>query len=337
VEALSAETILVESLDSRGRVQWRERFALDAARRTLTVGRSIHADVTVDDPYAAPLHASLEIAPDGRVLANDLGSVNGLVVCGKRYRNAGAVALADHVLQVGRTRLRIRTGQELLEPERPDDLRPTSLLRHPGWLAGAAALAGVAQLIYAKWLVAPRDLAEGIATSLGTAILVVCAWVAVWALLSRVMQGEWRWHRHAAICLGAAVTLVAAIGLVDLGWFVFALPAWNSRSLWIGALALGCALYLHLINASSLRARRAALIACAVPLLLALGSQWLQDRNRVRDVNHISARMRIYPPSLRLRASEPVEDYFKNAASLRVLADKRLIDALARDPVYDDK
>ena len=327
---MSAETILIESLDGRGRVQWRERFTLDEARRTLIVGRSIHADVTLDDPHAAALHASLEVAPDGQVLANDLGSMNGLVVCGKRYRNAGAVALADNMLQVGRTRLRIRTGHELLEPERPDELRPTSLLRHPAWLAGFAALAGSAQLIYAKWLAAPRDLAEGIVTSLGVAILMICAWVAVWALLSRVMQGEWR-------CLGVVASLVAVVGLVDLGWFVFALPPWNSRSAWIGAVALGCALYLHLTHASSLTARRAAQIACVVPLLLALGSQWLQERYRVRDVNHIGARMRIYPPSLRLRGSETVEDYFKSAATLRTLADKRLIDALANDPAYDDK
>src|SRR5262245_53444854 len=308
---MSAETILVESLDARGRVQWRERFALGAERRMLTVGRSIQADVTLDDPYAAPLHASLEVAADGQIVANDLGSVNGLVVCGKRYRNARAVAPADNVLPVGPTRLRTRTSQELLEPEQADDQRPTSWLRHPGWLAGLAGLAGGAQLIYAKWLAAPRDLAEGIVTSLGIAILLVCAWVAVWALLSRVMQGEWRWPRHAAICLGVAVILVAAVGLIDAAWFAFTLPPRNNRNVWIGAVALGCALYLHLVHASNLRASRAALVACAVPLLLALGSQWLQDRNRIRDVNHISARMRIYPPSLRLRGSEPIEDYFK--------------------------
>jgi hypothetical protein len=234
---MSDETLLVEGLDGRGRAQWCQRFTLGEGRRTLTIGRSIHADVTLDDPYAAALHASLEIGPDGEILANDLGSMNGLIVRGKRYRNAGVVTLADNILQVGRTRLRIRTGQELLEPERPDDLRPASLLRHPAWLAGFAALAGSAQLIYAKWLTAPRDLAEGIVTSLGVAILTICAWVAVWALLSRVMQGEWRWPRHAAICLGVVASLVAVVGLVDLGWFVFALPPWNSRSAWIGAIA----------------------------------------------------------------------------------------------------
>jgi hypothetical protein len=334
---MSAETLLIEGLDGRGRAQWCQRFTLGEDRRTLTIGRSVHADLTLDDPYAAALHASLEIGPDGEILANDLGSMNGLIVCGKRYRNAGVVTLADNILQVGRTRLRIRTGQELLEPERPDDLRPTSLLRHPAWLAGFAGLAGSAQLIYAKWLGAPRDLAEGIVTSLGVAILMISAWVAVWALLSRVMQGEWRWPRHAAICLGVVATLVAVVGLVDLGWFVFALPPWNSRSAWIGAIALGCALYLHLTHASNLTAGRAAQIACVVPLLLALGSQWLQERYRVRDVNHIGARMRIYPPALRLRGSETVEDYFKSAATLRTLADKRLIDALANDPAYDDK
>jgi len=40
---------------------------------------------------------------------------------------------------------------------------------------------------------------------------------------------------------------------------------------------------------------------------------------------------------VRLRGSETVEDYFKRTATLRSLADKRLSDALANDPAYDDK
>jgi len=92
---------------------------------------------------------------------------------------------------------------------------------------------------------------------------------------------------------------------------------------------------LHLTHASPLPARRAALIACGIPALLAAGSHWFQAHDQVRDVNHIDARMRIYPPALRLRAADKLDDYFNKANALRERANKRLADALADEPGSD--
>jgi hypothetical protein len=193
------------------------------------------------------------------------------------------------------------------------------------------------QLIYASWLGAPRDLAASIVVRLALSMAVAVAWVALWALLSRVMQGEWRWFRHAAIFLCAAAMFSAVTGMVDLGWFVFALPPWSDRNTWIGAVALGCALYLHLTRASSLPGGRAAQIACILAVLLAGGSQWLQDRYRMRNVNYIGDPEHIYPPSLRLRAADAVEDYFKSIEALRDAADGKLAKARVNDTGDDDK
>jgi FHA domain-containing protein len=336
VETVSAEIVVIERLDSHARVQSRDRIALSDGRRTFTIGRSIRADVTLDDPHAAVMHACVEITPDGRILASDLGSVNGLVVGGKRLRNASGLALADGTLQVGRTRLRVRTEQECLEPEKPDQLRPLSLLDGPAWIAGTGALVAGLQLAYGSWLGAPRDLAAGIVTSLAGAASIAAMWVMFWGLLSRVMLGEWRWLRHTAIFLGVGTTFAAVIGIVDLSMFSFAHSSWNNRNLWIGAVALGCALYLQLTHASSLARRHAALVACVIPVVLAAGSQWLLERQHLRDVNYIPARVRIYPSSLRLRQPDTPETYFKSTTALRELADKRLAEALANDPGSDD-
>ena len=113
---MSTETVLVEIIDGHGRRQAGQRLQLTEISRKLTIGRSIHADVTLDDPYAAGLHAAIEIMPDGRVVVSDLGSVNGVVVAGKRCHGVRGLDLPDNALQVGRTRLRIRTGREALEP-----------------------------------------------------------------------------------------------------------------------------------------------------------------------------------------------------------------------------
>ncbi len=324
---MSPETVLVEHLDNHGRVQWRERFALRADCRTLTIGRSIDADVTLDDPHAAAMHASIEITPEGRILASDLGSLNGLIISGRRCRDIHGLVLADNLLQVGHTRLRVRTAQEILKPEKPDKLRPPSAVRNPFWIAAIGAVACGAQSVYASWLGAPLDLAAGIVGTLALSLALVAGWVAFWALLSRVMQGEWRWTRHAAIILCVAAILVAIAAMIDLGWFMFALPPWGNRNMWIAAVALGCALYLHLTHASELTAGRAALIASILPLLLAGGSQWLQVRNQARNVNYIGGPVRIYPPELRLRASDSVEDFFKSGEALREAADKTLANA----------
>jgi pSer/pThr/pTyr-binding forkhead associated (FHA) protein len=319
---MSFDTVLVEILGSHGRVQSRERLTLSGGQGTFTVGRSVSADVTLDDTHAAALHASVEITADGKILINDLGSVNGIVAAGKHQHGIKDLELPDGTFQIGRTHLRVRTARETLPPEKPDPLLSTSMLRDPAWIAGAGALAGGMQLAYGSWLGAPRDLATLIVTTLISGALATGAWVAFWALLSRVMQGEWRWLRHAAIFLGMAAIFVAISGVLDLIWFMFSLPQWSTRPAWIGAVAFGCALYLHLMYAANLTARRAALIACVIPALSGGAGQWVQTRYQTRDVNYIATSVRIYPPSLRMRTAGTSEDYFRDTAALREAADK---------------
>jgi pSer/pThr/pTyr-binding forkhead associated (FHA) protein len=332
------EYVLVDCLDSRGRVQLRQRVALPEGRRTFTIGRSVVADVTLDDEHSAPLHATIEVTADGSLLASDLGSVNGIIVDGKRRHAVSGLRLEDGgTFQIGRTPLRIRTSRQHLAPEKPDQLGAKLGaaswldLQHPERLAGAGAAIVGAQSIYEAWLGAPRDMLGGIITSIGFAVLLVGAWVAVWALLSRVMQEEWRWLRHAAIILGVSAVTVALNGLLDLGWFAFSLPPWSGRGTWIGALALAAAVSLHLMHASGLSSKRAALIGCLFPALLAGGGQWMLSRNTNRDVNHISADLRLYPPSLRLRKAGSSDEFFAGGAALRKTADAKLKATPAED------
>lgn len=318
-----AETVLVEILDSHGRVQVRERVTLTDDKRSFTVGRAVDADVTLDDPHVAARHATVEITPQGKLLVSDLDTLNGVVIAGKRQRGVTSVEVPDGVLQIGRTRIRIRTAHEALAPETPDQLRPASIMRDPAWLAGIGAAAGLTQLAYTVWLGAPRDLLTVVVTTLISAVLASSAWVAGWALLSRMLRGEWRWLRHAAIFLGVAAIFFAVNGVLELAWFTFSLPQWSTRAAWVGAIAFGCALYLHLINASNIAPRRAAIVACIVPALSGGTGQWVQDRLQTRDVNYIGASLRIYPPALRVSGAGTAQDYFQTAATLREAADNK--------------
>ena len=209
------DTVLVDIIGGHTRVLTRERVALTGEQRVFTIGRSVSADVTLDDAYSAVRHASVEITPDGKILVTDLGSANGIIVAGKRHQNAQSLELTDGLLQIGRTRIKVRTTHEYLAPEKPDQLRPSSILRDPAWIAGAGALVGGMQLAYGSWLAAPRDLATIIVTTLISGALAAGGWVAFWALLTRVMQDEWRWLRHAAIFLNVAALFVAINGLLE--------------------------------------------------------------------------------------------------------------------------
>jgi FHA domain len=333
----SSDYILIDCLDSRGRLQVRQRFELTSDRRTLTVGRSVAADVTVDDEHSAPLHARVGVDADGQPLVSDVGSVNGIIVAGQRRHGVRDLRLDDGSFQIGRTRVRVRTSRQDLAPEKPDQLGPELgfaswlNLQHPARLAGVGAAVVAAQSTYDAWLGAPRDLLGGTVTSVALAMLLVGTWVAVWALLSRVMQEEWRWLRHAAIILGVSAVTVAVDSLLDLGWFALSLPPWSSRGTWIGAVALAGAVTLQLIHASGLATRRAALFGCLIPAVLAIGGQWMLTRSHNRDVNHISADLRVYPPSLRLRKAGTSADFFAGSTALRKTADAKLKAAPADD------
>src|SRR6202008_3193507 len=63
MEAVSPDIVVIETLGSHGRLHARDRVALTPEKQQVTIGRSALADVVLDDQYAAPLHASIEVAP----------------------------------------------------------------------------------------------------------------------------------------------------------------------------------------------------------------------------------------------------------------------------------
>jgi hypothetical protein len=138
-----------------------------------------------------------------------------------------------------------------------------------------------------------------------------------------VLVGEWRWARHAAIAFGVSAAAYAMVGLLQMVWFVFALPYWDNRSAWVMAVAICVALYLHLVTATHLTPRRAAIVAFVVPALCGGALLWVQLRQQMRNVNYIEAGLRIYPPALRATSGSSLDDFFKQAAQLRASADAK--------------
>lgn len=334
---MSNVTVLIDYLDENGQLQFRERLVLSSGKRTFTIGRSVDADVTVNDGHVAALHAMLEITPDGHVLATDLGSVNGLIISGKKFQQARGESLPGNLLQIGGTRMRVRSTLEQLAPEKLLGAPAASLRLKPVWIASASMVVVAAQSLFECWVGAPSDWETSIVIGLGVIALATAVWVTMWALLSRLVRHEWRWSYHAAIALAATAVLTAIDGMLDLGWFAFALPPGGMRGAWMAVIALGFMLYLHTIYVSDGgKRRRTALLAGIIATVLGGGGIWFMERYFARDVNYIDAQHRIYPPAIRMRMAGSVEDYFKRAGTLRTAADAKR-DALQADDAVDDE
>lgn len=327
-------TVRVEGLDHHGRVQFREKVDLAGRDAPLTLGRDLSADIVLDDPYVAPVHASLEVGPDGVPVITDLQSLNGIVVEGRRVHGARALPLPQGLVQIGRTRLRIRSSEQAVSPERSDVGVPAGL--RP-WHAMAAIAICIVIALYRVWLEVPRDFIPYAAMALLSVALVASGWIAVWALLSRVIAGEWRWTAHAAIFFGIVALLFSLGFVVDLGSFALALPRVPLVEMLLLVCCVALALYLHIATASTLRKRTAVLFAVVLPLAIGGTVYGSITRTQSMDVNYIAGRPPLYPPSLQLRPAGSLEAFFADAARLEAEAQDGLqrVEADDEDPDED--
>lgn len=323
MDAVTPRMFVVEVLDAHARVRTHERFELPEGGRSLTVGRSVQADIILDDPHVAPLHALIEVSAAGDVHASDLESVNGITIAGRVHHGVRQFAVPEGALQLGRTRLRVRTAQEVLAAERPDQAPGLFASQHPARVAWIFALAFFVYVAYTAWLQAPRDVLSQVVTTITFALVGAAIWITGWALLSRMLSAEWRWLRHAAVFFGVMTIALLASSLLEISWFAFALPPWKTREAAIAAAAFAVALYGHLTIAANINQRNAAVVAALFPLMVVGTTLWVKGRTEARNVNYIGVDEQVYPPALRLRTGAGIDAYFERAARLKDAADAR--------------
>jgi pSer/pThr/pTyr-binding forkhead associated (FHA) protein len=323
VEAIATQSLIVEITTGQNRT--RERIAMAEGQRGFTIGRSVSADVTLDDEYVAALHARIEVMADGRLVVSDLGSVNGIVVGGTKHQRADGVALQDGRLQVGRTRLHIRVPHEILAPEKPEVNGGGSRRYASVWLAGVGASAILAQMAYGTWLVAPTDPAAVFASKAAATVMLVVAWTGIWALLTRIMLGQWRWMEHMGILLAVVAAVTVASDMVTVAWFSLSLPMVRTSLTFIPlALVVSVLLYLHVRYASTISVWRAVLAVGATVAVILIAGIWYVERDSVRDVSSVTGLPnRMFPERMRLTSAKPLDELLQGASALRAVADRK--------------
>lgn len=316
--APAAPLAMVELLDRDGAVAHR----VPVRRWPVTIGRAIDCDVVLDDPHAAPHHATIEgpqaDAPPQLMVGH---SVNGARLADGMHLGAGArAALAvGSEWQLGRTRLRLRLPGEALAPEQPLLQLPTERRRLVG--AGLALLCAV--LAGEHWLGSdPGDPLAGYLPALLTLPLGLGVWSFVWALGSKLFARQFDFFRHLQLALAV---LLASMALDIVLPLVAYAGSWESlgRVGGLAALALGCVL-LHGHLSLILPARRNA-VAVGFTVMFVVGSALQLGLSQQRNDRWFAPLYlaTLGPPWLRLAPAVPPERFLEEARALRAPLEAR--------------
>ena len=309
----------IEVVSRDGHVYARHRIDAGEAR----IGRAFDNDVVVDDPHVAPHHLRIFRGAEGGLVAEDLGTVNGLYPeRGDRRQPSLALARAPG-LRIGRTVLRIHDAAQPVAAEKP--LAPPRA--HVRW---AFMLAGVllALLFLLAWLdVTGEPTATRLVMPLLTVVVAVVIWAGLWALLSRIFSGQ----AHFAAMLRIAVTGTLALTLWQqlTEWLSFGL-AWRDVSDFqsLGGWALLVATcYAHL-RAIGPRHMAASMALVGALVATAAGLQFIGKSEARKSLGRPASVGELKPPAFRMVPLATSEDFFQDAAQVK----RRVDEARLKEP-----
>jgi hypothetical protein len=281
----------------------------------IRIGRGYDNDIVLDDPYVAAAHLRITRNADGALVAEDLGSANGLYIGTAKQRVARAAIDGEHVLRIGNTLLRIREPGYAVAPE------PAPRAWHvAASTVGAIGVAALLLQVLILWLnetTEPR-FAAYLPTLLGVPA-VALAWVAGWALLCRIISGHARFLRNLFIALAGflAYTLVATVAAL----LAFAL-SWRPLATYqyVGAWCFFAAIcFFHLREISPSRLPLKAAVTAALAALAIATQMILQSDNTAPQRNYALV---LLPPALRIVPAKSPDAFFANIEKLKQKLDE---------------
>lgn len=303
----------IEVLSRHGEVAARERIDASEAR----IGRAFDNDVVVDDPHVAPHHLRIHRGEDGELVAEDLGSLNGLYSEHGAKRVARLPLAKEPGIRIGRTILRVHDAahsvaeEKLLTPPRA----------HAAWAVGLG-VALLAMLLLLQWLnLTSEPSANLVFLPLLGFVTVLVAWTGVWAVLSRIFFGQARFSLQLRIALTACIALVLWDQLTESASFSF---AWRDMAEYAGLGAwavLGAACYghLHAIGPRHMRAAMGLVVA-----LVAAGAllQYFGKSETRKLIGQRATLGDLRPPVFRLLPLASADDFFRKADATRMKVDQ---------------
>jgi hypothetical protein len=284
----------------------------------VTIGRGYDNDVVLDDPYVAARHVRVSRDDTGQLVAEDLGSLNGIFLDGGKGPITRLVIDGATPFRIGHTLLRIRGSDYAVEPERV-------VIAERGVLS-TALVAAMTVIVFGfvalrVWLAQtgePR--LSNYMTPLLTTAGVLLVWVGIWALVSRLLAGRSQFLRNLAIALVALLVSLLYNEFAKYAAFGLTWPVpgdYEYAAIW-SMLAAACFLHLRIISA-----RGAFLKATivTVALLLAIGVQTLQRSEAFSDLGRQTSARLLLPPAFRSVPLRTPDGFFASVADLRARLD----------------
>jgi len=292
----------------------------------ITLGRAYDNDIVLDDPHVAAHHLRIAYGDDGSWIAEDLGSINGLVVDGERTRRERIVLGAATTVLVGHTGLRLRRAADAVPAELP-------LARSaPRW---PLAIVCIALLFALEWLglwlseTGEPKLIRYL-TPLATIAIAIAVWTTLWSVVSRVFSGQARFGLHLLIVSAGLLAFSLYDQLSDLGAFAL---SWTHLSntvyvaAWV-AFATVCLAHLRALSNTKLPLKAGAVIALAA---LGITMQSLKLSDWRANSGQAATLQKLEPPSIRIAPAHAENAFFASNEALKAVLDKARSDEPSGD------
>jgi hypothetical protein len=302
--------IWVEILSRQRDVTARYRIAGPQVR----IGRGYENDVVVDDAYVAASHLRIFRDQTGQLIAEDMGSANGTFIEGGKIRLTSIALHGSSPIRIGQTFLRVRQIDHAVEPERIARAEQSILPILLAVVLMTLVLGTAALNVWLSETSEPR--ASSYMTSLLTFAAVPVVWAGLWALLSRIISGHFRFLRNLLIGLCGLFVVMLSDPFAQFSAFALNWPVVDTYEYVADWSMLAAVCFLHLREIGPARLWLKGAIVMTV-LIAAIAVQTLQEREAFSDNGRQNAAHYLMPQALRIVPVSDETTFFSEIAKLK--------------------
>ncbi|MCB1902275.1 FHA domain-containing protein [Cognatazoarcus halotolerans] len=268
-------SIWIEELSWNHRIARRSRFEACPVK----IGRGYGNHLFIDDPHVTQNHLLVSLGPDAGLQLSSPDDA-AFKVDGRRICHEASSIHANSAVQIGKTRLRIRTEHDPAAPP-PSARKHTEAWRQAcrSMLASAPLLVGMSISVWGKWASSWQGypIWHHLPDTL-TVLFAAVPWISIWALASLLLNGVPSILRHMLIA-GSGYTGLQSIGiLLPIVFTAVGLQTGEGTRMLLAAVAWGVTILGHLLVVARGRALSPALASGLLLLVIATGASWYGTR-----------------------------------------------------------